>query len=165
MQHDPVARHCFVTTLPFDWDDAPYDPETDPKARTVIDAAKAFGMDMGLCVPIHIEGTLQGVVSLVGDPKRLSDQQRLEVHMLALYAYGQLRFLSSQADLHAQPRAISDREAEVLKWVAASKTASEIADITGLAARTINQHCENAQNRLGTSTRVHTVELQQYDAG
>ena len=87
----------------------------------------------------------------------MNDQQWLEVPVLALYACGPLRFLNRQANLHAQPRAFSDREAEVLKWVAAGKTASEIADITGLAARTINQHCENVQNRFGANSRVHTV--------
>ena len=45
----------------------------------------------------------------------------------------------------------------MLKWVARGKTAAEIAEITGLSARTVNQHCENAQRRLGTNNRLHTV--------
>lgn len=153
---DPVARHCFSTTLPFDWSDAPYDPETDLPARKVMDEARDFGMGDGFCVPIHMEGGMQGVVSLVGETRQLDDKSRLELHMLSLYAHGQLRFLNSRAGL-APRRAITARESEVLKWVAAGKTASEIADITGLSQRTVNQHCENAQNRMGTNNRVHTV--------
>lgn len=153
---DPVARHCFATTLPFDWSLAPYDRKGDLPAARVMDEARDFGMDEGLCVPVHLEGGMQGVVSLVGRTDWLTEKQRLELHMLALYAHGRLRFLNTmQAD--GRRRAITPREAEVLKWVAIGKTASEIADITGLSARTVNQHCENAQKRLGTNNRLHTV--------
>nr|MBF0681503.1 autoinducer binding domain-containing protein [Pseudomonas sp.] len=154
---DPVARHCFSTTLPFDWSDAPYDREADLPARRVMEEAREFDMDEGFCVPIHMEGGMQGVVSLVGDTSQLDDKDRLELHMLALYAHGQLRFLNSRPSNRSARRAITARESEVLKWVAAGKTASEIADITGLSQRTVNQHCENAQKRMGTNNRVHTV--------
>jgi LuxR family quorum sensing-dependent transcriptional regulator len=154
---DPVARHCFSTTLPFDWSDAPYDHESDLPARRVMEEARDFGMDEGFCVPIHMEGGMQGVVSLVGNTKDLDDKSRLELHMLALYAHGQLRFLNTLRNEPGSRRAITPREAEVLKWAAAGKTASEIAAITGLSERTVNQHCENAQKRLGTNNRLHTV--------
>ena len=153
MRYDYIARHCLSTSLPFDWDEAPYDPVTEPEVHALKLEAGRHGLDAGYCIPIHIEGVLEGGVSLVGDPKGLDDQQKLEVHMLSLYTYGHLRYLHDQA----LPRSITEREAEVLTWVAAGKTASEIADITGLSARTINQHCENAQKRLGTSNRVQTV--------
>src|SRR5690606_36605182 len=154
---DPVARNCFSTTRPFDWSDAPYDREADLPARRVMEEARDFGMDEGFCVPIHMEGGMQGVVSLVGGTQELDDKLRLELHMLALYAHGQLRFLNSTASDLAPRRAITGRESEVLKWVAAGKTAAEISAITGLSQRTVNQHCENAQRRLGTNNRVHTV--------
>jgi LuxR family quorum sensing-dependent transcriptional regulator len=96
------------------------------------------------------------VVSLVGRTDWLNEKERLELHMLALYAHGRLRFLNTLGH-DGLRRAITPREAEVLKWVAIGKTASEIAGITGLSARTVNQHCENAQKRLGTNNRLHTV--------
>jgi LuxR family quorum sensing-dependent transcriptional regulator len=108
-------------------------------------------------VPIHMEGGMHGVVSLVGGPVNLDANSRVELHMLALYAHGRLRFLNTLNTELLGKRAITAREAEVLKWAAAGKTASEIATITGLSERTINQHCENAQKRLGTNNRTHTV--------
>lgn len=153
---DPVARNCFATTLPFDWSAAPYDRDEDPSAGRVMDEARDFGMDEGLCVPVHLEGGMQGVVSLVGRTDWLDEKQRLELHMLALYAHGRLRFINTMQHAPIR-RLITPREAEVLKWVAVGKTASEIADITGLSFRTVNQHCENAQRRLGTNNRLHTV--------
>lgn len=154
---DPVAKHCFSTALPFDWSDAPFDPEVDLAAKNVVDEARAFGLCEGLCVPIHMEGGMQGVVSFVGNPDHLDTVARLELHMLGLYAHGRLRSLNA-GNIEAKPRrAITAREAEVLKWAAMGKTAAEIAEITGLTTRTINQHCENAQKRMGTNNRLHTV--------
>jgi LuxR family transcriptional regulator, quorum-sensing system regulator BjaR1 len=153
---DPVARNCFATTIPFDWSSAPYDRRGDAAARRVMDEARDFGMDEGLCIPVHLEGGMQGVVSLVGRTDWLNDKERLDLHVLGLYAHGRLRFLNTFSK-KLVPRIITPREAEVLKWVAAGKTASEIAAITGMSPRTVNQHCENAQHRLGTSNRLHTV--------
>jgi LuxR family quorum sensing-dependent transcriptional regulator len=155
---DPVARHCFSTTLPFEWSQAVYDRESDLPAKRVMDEATDFGMNDGFCVPIHMEGGMQGVVSLVGETKGLTEQARLELHMLALYAHGRLRYLNTTHE-HLGPtrRAITSREAEVLKWAAGGKTAGEIASITGLTERTVNAHCMNAQSKLGTKNRVHTV--------
>jgi LuxR family quorum sensing-dependent transcriptional regulator len=153
---DPVARHCFTTSRPFDWSEAPYDAESDLPAKRVMDEAREFGMGEGFCVPVHMEGGMQGVVSLVGDTAHLHEKARLELHMLALYVHGRLRFLNT-AKAPSGRRAITPREAEVLKWAALGKTAAEIADITGLTVRTVNQHCENAQKRLGTNNRLHTV--------
>lgn len=154
---DPVARHCFATTTPFDWADAPYDRVDDHAAERVMNEARDFGMADGLCIPIHMEGGMQGAVSLAGITTHLSDKDRRNLHMLALYTYGRLRYLKSEAGHTPPRRAITQREAEVLKWAASGKTALEIAEITGLRVRTINQHCENAQRRLGTNNRLHTV--------
>lgn len=154
---DPVARHCFATTLPFDWSDAPYDRENDSPARRVMQEAREFGMDEGFCVPVHMEGGMQGVVSLAGKTDHLDEKSRLELHMLALYAHGRLRYLNSPRESLDGRRGITRREAEILKWAATGKTAAEIAEITGLTPRTINQHCENAQKRMGTNNRLHTV--------
>ncbi len=154
---DPVARHCFSTTLPFDWADAPFDSYSDLPAKRVMQEARDFGMDDGFCVPIHMEGGMQGVVSLVGRTDDLDDKARLELHMLALYAHGQLRYLHTMSGDTVPRRAITAREGEILKWAAVGKTAQDIAIITGLSERTINQHCENAQKKLGTNNRLHTV--------
>lgn|SRR5215217_117413 len=153
---DPVAQQCAATSMPFVWSDVTDDPTLGPAARTVISEARDFNMSEGLCIPVHLEGGRQGGVSLAGRTDWLSGEQRLELHMLALYAHGQLRRLHA---VHGQiaRRAITPREAEVLRWVATGKTASDIADITGLSVRTVNQHCENAQRRLGTSNRLQTV--------
>jgi len=53
--------------------------------------------------------------------------------------------------------ALNDREVEVLTWVARGKTSMEIAQILGLAKRTVDFHIDNARDKLGTATRTEAV--------
>ncbi|WEJ33036.1 LuxR family transcriptional regulator [Devosia sp. SD17-2] len=154
---DPLVRHCFTTTLPFDWSSARYDPERDVGTHRMMQDAKEFGMSDGICVPFHMDGGMQAAMSMKGDPKAISPSERLELHMLTVYALGQLRFLNTFSQEGLAQRTITPREAEMLKWAAMGKTAGEIAEITGTSVRTVNQHCENAQRRLGTRNRLQTV--------
>lgn len=153
---DPVARQCMATTMPFAWAAAPISGLHAQQARQVMNEARDFGMADGFCVPVHAEGGTHGGVSLSGRTEALDSKTQLELHMLALYGHGRLRHLNAQQPAASQ-HSITAREAEVLKWAANGKTASEIGVITGVTERTVAQHCENAQRRLGTSNRVHTV--------
>ena len=52
---------------------------------------------------------------------------------------------------------LNDREVEMLTWVARGKTSAEIAQILGLAKRTIDFHLDNARTKLGAATRTQAV--------
>jgi DNA-binding NarL/FixJ family response regulator len=52
---------------------------------------------------------------------------------------------------------LNEREVEVLTWVARGKTSIEIAQILGLAKRTIDFHIDNARGKLGAATRTEAV--------
>jgi DNA-binding NarL/FixJ family response regulator len=52
---------------------------------------------------------------------------------------------------------LNDREIEVLTWVARGKTSVEIADLIGLAKRTVDFHLDNARVKLGAATRTEAA--------
>jgi DNA-binding NarL/FixJ family response regulator len=52
---------------------------------------------------------------------------------------------------------LTDREREVLTWVARGKTSAEIAIILGLSERTVNFHCDQAMRRLDVVNRTQAV--------
>jgi DNA-binding response OmpR family regulator len=52
---------------------------------------------------------------------------------------------------------LNDREVETLTWAARGKTSSEIAQILGLAKRTVDFHIDNARTKLGAATRVEAA--------
>jgi DNA-binding response OmpR family regulator len=52
---------------------------------------------------------------------------------------------------------LNGREAEILTWAARGKTSAQIAEIIGLAKRTIDFHFDNARIKLGARTRTEAV--------
>ena len=54
---------------------------------------------------------------------------------------------------------LSLREAEVLMWVARSKTNREIGQILGISHRTVNKHLEHIFEKLGVATRASAVAV------
>jgi DNA-binding CsgD family transcriptional regulator len=53
--------------------------------------------------------------------------------------------------------ALNEREIEVLTWVARGKTSAEIAQILGLAKRTVDFHTDGARAKLGAATRTEAA--------
>jgi DNA-binding NarL/FixJ family response regulator len=52
---------------------------------------------------------------------------------------------------------ITEREAEILAWIARGKTSAEIATILGVAKRTIDFHADAARTKLDVSTRTEAA--------
>ena len=52
---------------------------------------------------------------------------------------------------------LSDREIETLTWSARGKTSAEIAQILGMAKRTVDFHIDSARHKLGVATRIEAV--------
>jgi DNA-binding NarL/FixJ family response regulator len=52
---------------------------------------------------------------------------------------------------------LTEREREVLTWVARGKTSAEIAIILGVRERTVNFHCDHAIRRLDVVNRTQAV--------
>jgi DNA-binding response OmpR family regulator len=52
---------------------------------------------------------------------------------------------------------LNDREAEILTWAARGRTSAQIAEILGLAKRTIDFHFDNARIKLDARTRTEAV--------
>lgn len=62
---------------------------------------------------------------------------------------------STAANLAA--RGLTDREVEVLRWIAEGKRDGEIAVILGIGVRTVNTHVSHILVKLGAETRSAAV--------
>ena len=49
---------------------------------------------------------------------------------------------------------LTQRESEVLLWIARGKSNRDIADILGLSPRTVNKHLEQVYTKLGVENRA-----------
>jgi len=52
LAHDPSQRHGKRTVHPYEWKDAPYDPEREPKVLEVVQRANDFNVGNGFVVPV-----------------------------------------------------------------------------------------------------------------
>jgi len=66
---------------------------------------------------------------------------------------------TDECDLLKQKFAITNREAEVLLWVAKGKTNREIAQILELSPRTVNKHLEQLFKKIGVENRTSAATL------
>lgn len=64
----------------------------------------------------------------------------------------------AQATLSARFQ-LTEREVEVLRWVACGKTNRDIGDILGLSPRTVNKHLEHVYVKLGVETRTAATSV------
>ncbi|GLR24988.1 response regulator transcription factor [Limnobacter litoralis] len=59
-----------------------------------------------------------------------------------------------EAGLLKQRLGLTERESEVLNWVANGKTNREVAEILGMSPRTVNKHLEQVFSKLGVENRT-----------
>lgn len=67
--------------------------------------------------------------------------------------------LASDADLLKRKLSLTQREAEVLFWIARGKSNRDIAEILDLSPRTVNKHLEQIYAKLGVENRASAAAL------
>lgn len=154
---DPVPRHCFGTLNPFEWKDAPYDPEFDQPAHRVMTRARDFRFHEGFCIPIHYDDAT-AAISIAGERPYLDPETRSALHLMSVFTHGRLRALARPTPA-GSGRRLSDIEAEVLRWAARGKTAWETSQILHISERNVRWHLEEAQRKLMTKNKTATVAM------
>jgi LuxR family quorum sensing-dependent transcriptional regulator len=152
---DPALRQCKQAVLPFAYCDAPYDAAREPRAAEVVERARDFGLCNGMLIPIAGPKGCVGdmwVGAADGAPRPAECHA---IHMLALHGFYKIQQLMHPAAC-AKAR-LSNREREILKWVAAGKTAWEIGEVLHISKRTVEWHVQQAAQKLGGKNRMQTV--------
>jgi LuxR family quorum sensing-dependent transcriptional regulator len=153
----PAMRHLRRTSFPFEWKDAPYDPDKEPRAAEMVGRAAEFGLSEGVMVPIYGAAGCEGFVWMGGRHLELSARVKATLHLVGLYAFDHVRHLR-QAQAPAG-RKLSERELEILGWIAQGKTAWEIGEILGISSRTVNTHSQAAFQKLGAVNRTQATAI------
>jgi LuxR family transcriptional regulator len=153
---DPIVKYCSRSVLPILWDDS-----TFSDAPTLWEEAQTYGMRHGWSQSVH---DFRGFFSMLS-----LSRSRHPITVRELYKKsGQLIWLSnalhmivtqkmqSGTDSQGGP-CLSIRETEVLKWSADGKTASDVARILNLSARTVNFHVNTAIKKMGVNNKISAV--------
>ncbi len=155
---DPVAAWCRRSIDPFEWSQAPFDPQAWPRAAEVMNVAADFGMRFGFCVPIASTIGVQSCVTMAGERPDFDPRAKGSARFLSLYAHSKAVALSEIEKARRLAHSIlTDRERESLAWTAMGKSSWEISMILGVSERTVNWFIANAARKLGAVNRTQAV--------
>ncbi|WP_095109563.1 LuxR family transcriptional regulator [Pseudomonas sp. Irchel 3E20] len=153
---DPIVRHCSHSVLPIVWTD-----------QAFIDSphlwreAQSFGLCHGWSQSLHDFRGFFSMLSLARSQQPITPGELYEKAGQLIWLCHALHSVIAQKlvmEGRFRPESkLSLREAEVLKWAAAGKTAADIATILSLSERTVNFHMCSAVKKMGASNKMSAV--------
>jgi DNA-binding CsgD family transcriptional regulator len=176
---DPCLTAARRTNLPFHWGSIALPAVTGkrkPGAVRTMEAARDFGVNEGLTIPVHYNDALgrryTSVCALFWKDPVTSFFANLrhngvQLHVILLYLAQKIVDLHAR-DINARargyglgepdtPQALTDREREVLQWAAMGKTSDETAAILAVSHKTVEAHIKSAMIKLGASNKTQAT--------
>lgn len=153
---DPSQRHAKRVVHPYEWKDAPHDPEGEPRVSEFLDRARDFGVGNGFVVPIPGCAGNIGSVWMGGSNGQVENRYKPSLHLMALYAFAHVEALVGTIN---KAVTLSHREREILTWIAAGKSVIEIGEILKISDRTVEWHSRRSIEKLGARTRTNAVAI------
>jgi len=151
---NPMLRHALNSVEPFHFDEVTGRNDLDAGERAFVGTACALGFRGGLGVQVFGPngrngycglGLREGVTRL--DPSGIRNFQW--VCQLA-----HLRYCGMLQSAQGPMPHLSEREAEVLSWVARGKSNTSIAEILGISVHTVDAHLRRIYLKLGVFDRI-----------
>lgn len=150
----PVNRHVLETDHPFFWTKK---GEPGHEAYKVVRRPSGPGIH-GLQVPVFGHTGLIGAMSFGGTSISSAVETRLALTLIAGAAFYTAQRLAGQDGRVSMPR-LSEREMEVIRWVASGRRQADIALLLGLSERTVENHLRRIRQRLGAASTAQAVHL------
>ena len=143
-----------------------------PQAAKLLSLAFADFDREGYVLPAEIQGWLHQCADLPAGPQAVSMNLKDRtlpngMHLIYIGQIGPdeylLRLVEGGLDddrtVLKQKLAVTEREAEVLLWIARGKSNRDIAEILDLSPRTVNKHLEQIYAKLGVENRTSAAAL------
>ena len=154
-EEDPVSLRLRNQIRPFHWTAHDWDATATPLQRNWRDDNIAADLRVGYAIPDRSGGDLK-VISLAGEKPDLDPFDLKSLHFAGIEALNRMQELGIKPP-RAVKSALSKRECECLKWIAAGKTDWEIGAILALSEKTVNVYVERAKHKLGVQTRTQAI--------
>lgn len=155
---DPVSAYSLTSGRPFSWKEARDGSKRTRAALKVASDAKGVGLIDGIGFPMGDPSSVQAVVSIAADrPVDIDALGRKLLHTLCIHA--ELKAVELLQPLHKDQHHLTEKEKEVLRWIANGKSAWETSQILSVAESTVNFHVQQAKSKLNASTQTHAVAM------
>jgi len=155
---DPVIMRVQQTNQAFAWRNIPEDSPLSRQQCNLLLEAQEAGLHSGVGVPLHSHcGSIAGVGISCSD-KGLA----INKHLLSLLQLVSQQFHMTYCVLSAQGKnkaipALTDREKEVLKWLAIGKSVEDIGEVMQVSSETIKFHIKNIYEKLEANSKILAV--------
>ncbi len=157
---DPLLRYSFSNTAPVLWRDLLGMPGYDgPGDHAFMATCAQFGLHSGVTVPLTPPTGQTAFFSLVSSDPALGAEELGNMLPAAGIFSNYLFDAYMRIDRIDNPKVqeLTARELECVFWACEGKTAWEMAQIVGVAERTINFHLTSVIRKLGAANRQHAV--------
>jgi DNA-binding CsgD family transcriptional regulator len=161
---DPVRRFGFRQVGPFLWDVLPLVMDLARKQRLCLDQGREAGLHDGAAICLRgIIGEVAGI-GVASSVKLGRASEKEAKHRLCLVNAVSHQFYVAFCSLHKRDIdlagtqvVLTDREMEVMRYMAMAKSNSEMSDILKVSEHCIDFHVRNILQKFGVSNRLLAV--------
>lgn len=155
---DPILRLASKSIAPVDWSRF----ERNDRFEAVFYSAHDFGITpRGLTVPVRGPYGDCGLLSVtrncsVDEWLSLTRLRASALQLAAVHMHDAVMQSDVLSRVLRMPQ-LSSRELEILQWIAAGKSQTEIGDILTISHRTVEVHLRSAREKLNALTTAQTI--------
>ncbi|MPT49105.1 MAG: LuxR family transcriptional regulator [Sphingobium sp.] len=153
-QKDPGPAYSLLRGQAARWRDVWAKIEPDTEQQRFLEVMSEAGLGDGYNFPVFGPRGRHGMLAVgyAVNEQVLEDAPVDEMHLIAQAAH--MRLCQLLPDKIAIERPLSERELEILEWVARGKSNSVIADILHLSGGTVDTYLRRIYNKLDVSDRT-----------
>ncbi|MEW9855415.1 helix-turn-helix transcriptional regulator [Novosphingobium sp. M1R2S20] len=153
---DPLPDVALRIGRPLRWSEARQVEPSGRQQAAFYSFAAELGFEEGLALPTYGPGARTGFVGLPApDGLRATDETVANAHAVAQMSF--LRYCELIDSMKSSDVHLSERELDVVYWIAMGKSNSVIAEILGISAETVDSYVRRAFRKLGVSDRTSAV--------
>ncbi|MDX2237683.1 MAG: autoinducer binding domain-containing protein [Hyphomonadaceae bacterium] len=154
---DAAVHRAMRRERPFSWSEL--EGGRLPKASRNLfgEIRGAMRIRGGFNIPIHDGSGFAGLIGLYHEDAELAPRTIQALKLISMYAITRARELHTPAP--PEPCPLTNRQREIIAFVAGGKSDWDISQILQIADRTVNEHVELAKKTLGVRTRMQAVAI------
>lgn len=156
IRDDQIVHKSIGADFSFDWRNDELMPNSSLE-KSLISFRHDLGIHSVSMFPVRGPCGTDACLAAVRSAGDLSKRDRVALQTIAQYAFAKVSGMVA-SDLSKYEK-LTNREREVLTWVASGKSAWEIGEILGISKRTADEHSQAACRKLGAANRTQAVAI------
>lgn len=151
---DPICEYVMASATTMSWQTAIDQQDLTPKQAGAVKTLHAHGLRHGVASPLFGPRGMEAYIAIgFDDQAKLEDSDSIR-EMIIIAQAGHRRASAVMQKTLSKQVSLSKREAEVLHWIARSKSNNDIATILGVSATTIEVYVRRLYEKLDVHDRI-----------